>query len=147
MTKVHVLQVDTQPDNLDELERSLAVGHTVDEVNGWEMPMKAEPGDLVVWYAAGRSEFVARGWVEARPHPGTRNGHLSYLGPVAGVQRIKAVHRLTVKDACGVDGGHQGYQTARDEIAGDFLRALKFPSRFVSALELISAEVVAVLPR
>jgi hypothetical protein len=127
--------------------RGVTVGHTVDKVDGWEMPLNARRGDLVVWYAAGRSEFVARGWVEARPHSTSRNGHRCYMGPAAGMQRIKAVDRLTVKDACGIDGGHQGYQTVPDAIVGGFLRALKFPSRFVSACELISAEVVAVLPR
>ena len=145
MIKVHILQVDTQPVNVAEFEESLAIGHTVDEAHGWEMPKNAEPGDLVVWYAAGRSEFVARGWVEDHPHPGTRNGHPSYMGPVVGMQRIKAVHRMTVKDSCGVDGGHQGYQTVRETVVGEFLLALKFPRRFVSASELISAEVAAIL--
>ncbi len=125
----------------------MAVGHTVDEVDGWQMPKNAMPGDLVVWYAAGRSEFVARGWVEARSHLSSWKGHPSYMGPVAGMQKIEAVDRLTVKDACGVDGGHEGYQTVPDAKVDNFLRVLKFSSEFVPARELISAEIVALLPR
>jgi hypothetical protein len=45
---VHVLQVDSDPANLDELEDGLKKRHTVDD---WQMPQAAKPGDIAVWYA------------------------------------------------------------------------------------------------
>jgi len=39
-------------------------GRTVDD---WQMPKASKPGDPVIWYAAGRREYIARGWVDAIP--------------------------------------------------------------------------------
>lgn len=64
LVKVHVLQVDRKPENIAELDDGIAAGRTVDD---WQMPKGAKPGDLVIWYAAGRQKYVARGWVDAIP--------------------------------------------------------------------------------
>lgn len=89
----------------------------------WQMPKDCEPGDLVVWYAAGRQKFVARGWVEARPE-WVEEGFGRYRGQVAGMQWIEEVDRKKVIKDCGFDGGHQGPQYVPDEIAVDFLRSV-----------------------
>jgi hypothetical protein len=39
--KVHVLQVNQDPENLDELARGVAAGHTV---TTWQMPKNAKAG-------------------------------------------------------------------------------------------------------
>ena len=65
MIKVHVLQVNMDSENTDELAASVTAGHTMQ--GGWQMPKGSKPGDLAVWYASGRQQFVARGWVEATP--------------------------------------------------------------------------------
>jgi len=80
-----VLQVDQNPANLDELAAGVDAGHTVE---GWQMPKDSMPGDLVIWYASGRQQYIARGWVEAKPAkveepPGP------YRGPVGGMLWIR----------------------------------------------------------
>jgi len=67
LIKVHVLQVNMQPENRKGLTATVDAGHTDDE--GWQMPKGARIGDLAIWYMAGRQEFVARGWVEGTPWP------------------------------------------------------------------------------
>jgi hypothetical protein len=54
LIKVHVLQVDQDPENLSELEAGINAGRTVTD---WQMPKGSRPGDLVIWYAlAARSK-------------------------------------------------------------------------------------------
>lgn len=43
MFKVHVLQVDRNPENIAELEDGIAAGRTVDD---WQMPKDAKPVTL-----------------------------------------------------------------------------------------------------
>src|ERR1700689_946142 len=64
LAKVHVLQVDRNPENIADLGAGVTAGRTVDD---WQMPMGARPGGLVIWYAAGRQEYVALGWVDDIP--------------------------------------------------------------------------------
>jgi hypothetical protein len=120
LIKVHVLQVDQDPENLSELEAGINAGRTVTD---WQMPKGAWPGDLVIWYAAGRQKYIARGWVEAIPLK-VEEGPGPYRGPVAGMQRMEPVDRKKVIRDCGFNGGLQTYQTVKDEIAVDFLRSL-----------------------
>jgi hypothetical protein len=120
--RVHVLQVNTVQVNIDELTAAVEAGHT--DADGWQMPKAAAPGDLVVWYAAGRQLYIARGWVESAPVKVAR-GFGPYRGQVAGIQRIDPpVDRIKVLNACGVNGGIQGSQTVSDGLAVDFLRSL-----------------------
>src|SRR5260370_12145430 len=101
MIKVRVLRVDQDPENTDEVAAGDAAGDTVKD--SWQMPMDSAPGDLVVWYAAGRQRFVARGWVEARPRKvekGQGQGHGPYRGPVAGMRWIEEVDRKKVIKDC-----------------------------------------------
>jgi len=121
MIKVRVLQVNTDPQNIEELSAAVAAGHT--EEAGWQMPRDSVPGDLVVWYAAGRQRHVACGFVDSSPVK-VDQGFGPYCGQVAAVQRIEEVDRKKVLHECGVDGGRQGYQTVKDEIAADFLRSV-----------------------
>jgi hypothetical protein len=75
LAKVHVLQVDKNPVNIAELNDGVDRGRTVTD---WQMPKGSRPGDLVIWYAAGRQQYIARGWVDAIPVP-VREGP----GPIA----------------------------------------------------------------
>jgi hypothetical protein len=59
MIKVRMLQVNTDPKNLRDLNDAVEKGRT--NPKGWQMPKNSAPGDLVVWYAAGRQKFAARG--------------------------------------------------------------------------------------
>ena len=121
LIKVHVLQVNLQPENIKDLTAAVDAGHTDDD--GWQMPKGARTGDLAIWYMAGRQEFVARGWVEGIPWK-VEHGHGPYRGSVAGVQWIDPVDRTEVIDRCGFDGGRQSYQTVSNGIAANFLRSL-----------------------
>lgn len=118
--KVHVLQVDQNPENIAELAAGVEAGRTVED---WQMPKGSTPGDLVVWYAAGRQQYIARGWVEAPPVK-VEEGPGPYRGLVAGMQWIDPVDRKKVIRDCGFNGGLQSYQTVRDQIAAEFLRSL-----------------------
>jgi len=64
LAKVHVLPVDRNPENIAELGAAVTAGRVVDD---WQMPMGARPGGLVIWYAAGRQEYIALGWVDDIP--------------------------------------------------------------------------------
>lgn len=118
--RVHVLQVDQNPENIAELAAGVNAGRTVDD---WQMPKGSMPSDLVIWYAAGRQQFIARGWVEATPVP-VEEGPGPYRGQVTGMQWIEPVDRKKVMRDCGFNGGLQSYQTVKDNIAVDFLRSL-----------------------
>jgi hypothetical protein len=64
LVKVHVLQVDKNPANIAELSDGVGRGHTVTD---WQMPKDSKPGDLVIWYAAGRQQYIAQdGWMPPR---------------------------------------------------------------------------------
>lgn len=121
MTKVHVLQVNTDPANVADLTAAVAAGRT--DEDGWQMPKNAAAGDLVVWYAAGRQQFVARGWVEQPPRSVT-SGPGPFRGQVAAMRWIKPVDRRQVMEECGVNGGIQTYQTVKDEVTVAFLRSV-----------------------
>lgn len=69
-----MLQVDQAPEDIAELTAGVA-GRTVDD---WQMPMGSRPGDIVIWYAAGRKQYIARGRVDDLP---TRLGKVP--GPIA----------------------------------------------------------------
>ncbi len=119
--KVHVLQVDRNPENIAELEDGIAAGRTVDD---WQMPKGAKPGDLVIWYAAGHQKYIALGWVDAIPAE-VREGPGPYRGPVTGIERIEPwVDRKKVIIDCRIDGGVESYQTVEDEFAAGFLKSL-----------------------
>jgi hypothetical protein len=118
--RVHVLQVNQNSENIDELTAGVEAGRTVTD---WQMPKGSAPGDLVIWYAAGRQQYVARGWVEEIPVK-VEDGPGPFRGPVAGMQWINPVDRRTVIGDCGFNGGLQSYQTVKDQIAADFLRSL-----------------------
>ena len=120
LVKVHVLQVDQDPENIAELTAGIAAGRTVDD---WQMPKDSKPGDLVIWYAAGRQEYVARGWVDAIPAE-VKEGPGPYRGPVVGMEWIEPVDRRKVIRDCRIDGGVESYQTVEDEFAVDFLKSL-----------------------
>jgi len=120
VTKVHVLQVNTDPANVADLTAAVAAGRT--DQDGWQMPKNAASGDLVIWYVAGRQQFIARGWVEAPPRP-VKTGPGPFRGHVVGVRGIKPVDRRKVMEECGLNGGIQSYQTVKDEIAVAFLRS------------------------
>ena len=121
MAKVHILQVDRKPENIAELETGIAASRTVDD---WQMPKGAKPGDLVIWYAAGRQKYIALGWVDAIPTE-VKEGPGPYRGPVAGMEPIEPwVDRKKVIAECGINGGVESYQTVDDEFAADFLKSL-----------------------
>jgi hypothetical protein len=121
VTKVHVLQVNTDPANVADLTAAVDAGRT--DNDGWQMPKNAATGDLVIWYAAGRQQFIARGWVEAPARP-VETGPGPFRGHVVGVRGIKPVGRRKVMEECGLNGGIQSYQTVKDEIAVAFLRSI-----------------------
>lgn len=121
LIKVLVLQVDQKPGNIAELKAGVAAGRTVDD---WQMPKGSGPGDLVIWYAAGRQQYIAQGWVDAIPTE-VREGHGPCRGPVAGMEPIEPpVDRRKVIRDCGFDGGVESYQTVDDGLVVDFLRSL-----------------------
>jgi hypothetical protein len=121
VVRVHVLQVDRNRDNVDELNDGIAAGRTVDD---WQMPKGAKPGDLVIWYAAGEQKYIARGWVDASPTE-VREGPGPYRGPVVGMEPIEpGVDRRKVIKDCGIDGGVESYQTVGDEFVVGFLTSL-----------------------
>ena len=105
----------------ENLDDGIAAGRTVD---GWQMPKGSKPGDLVIWYAAGRQQYIARGWVDAIPTL-VRDGPGPYRGPVAGMERIEPpVDRRKVIRDCGLDGGVESYQTVDEGLVVDFLKSL-----------------------
>jgi hypothetical protein len=118
---VHVLQVDSDPANLDELGDGLKKNHTVDD---WQMPKTAKPGDVAVWYATiPTGAYVAWGWIEDVPHK-VDEGHGPFRGPVKGMRSLQPpVSRDDVIRACDIDGGVQSYQTVKDR-APAFLEAI-----------------------
>lgn len=119
---VHVLQVNDQKENTDELARSVSLGRTETD---WQMPKGARPGDLAVWYASGRDAgiYLAWGWVDGVPYR-VAKGHGPYRGTVGGMRGLKAVTRQNVIAYCGVNGGVQSYQTLTGTRALDFLEAV-----------------------
>jgi hypothetical protein len=121
VTKVHVLQVNTDPANVADLTAAVAAGRT--DEDGWQMPKNAAAGDLVIWYAAGRQQFIARGWVEEPPRP-VKTGPGPFRGRVAGMRWIKPVDRRKVLEEIGLNGGLQSYQTVKDEVAVAFLQSV-----------------------
>ena len=112
--------MDRDPENIAELEAGVAAGRTVDD---WQMPKGSRPGDLVVWYAAGRQKYIALGWVDEVPVL-VKEGPGPYRGKVARMQRIDPVDRKKVIAECGIDGGVESYQTVDEGIVGQFLDAL-----------------------
>jgi hypothetical protein len=119
---VHILQVNDDAQNLDELDRSVRSGRTVDD---WQMPKGARPGDLAVWYASGRRAgvYVAWGWVDGVPYR-VEGGPGPYRGVVGSMRELTPVTRQEVIDYCGVNGGVQSYQTLTADRALDFLEAV-----------------------
>jgi hypothetical protein len=120
LSRVHVLQVDRNPENIAELEAGIAAGRTVER---WQMPKGSRPDDLVIWYAAGRQQYIALGRVDAIP-TAVREGPGPYRGPVVDMDRIEPVDREEVLRESGVDGGVESYQTVDDAIVVDFLQSL-----------------------
>jgi len=121
LARVHVLQVDRDPENIAELEAGVAAGRTVDD---WQMPKGSRPGDLVVWYAAGRQKYIALGWVDEVPVL-VKEGPGPYRGKVARLQWIDPVDRKQVIAECGIDGGVESYQTVDEGVVAQFLDALR----------------------
>jgi hypothetical protein len=119
---VHILQVNDEAENIDELDRSVRAGHTVED---WQMPKGARPGDLAVWYASGPDAgvYVAWGWVDGLPRRVT-DGPGPYRGTVGRMRKLDRVTRQDVIDYCGVNGGVQSYQTLTSDRALDFLEAV-----------------------
>jgi hypothetical protein len=120
---VHILQVNDQKENTDELARSLHIGRTETD---WQMPKGARPGDLAVWYASGRQagKYVAWGWVDGLPHH-VEEGPGPYRGTVDRMRELEdEATRQEVIDHCGVNGGVQSYQTLTGARALDFLEAV-----------------------
>jgi hypothetical protein len=119
---VHILQVNDQKENTDELARSVSIGRTETD---WQMPRDARPGDVAVWYASGRNAgiYVAWGWVDGIPYH-VEKGFGPYRGTVAGMRELEEVPRQDVIAYCGVNGGVQSYQTLTDARALDFLEAV-----------------------
>ncbi len=115
-----MLQVDQKPENVAELAAGVAAGRTVDD---WQMPKDSKPGDFVVWYAAGRQQYVALGRVDAIPIE-VKEGPGPYRGPVAAMEWIEPVDRRSVIEGCGIDGGVESYQTVEDMLVVKFLETL-----------------------
>ena len=137
--KVRVLKVDHYQANVDELNRGLQAGRTID---GWQMPKYSEPGDIAVWYAtAPRQKYIAWGWVTGPPRPGFRGNDSLYIGPVAGMRSIEPVPRLKAAESSGFNQNPNSVipqaQTVPDEMADDFLVALGLDPRL---MEQISSE-------
>jgi hypothetical protein len=131
LVKVHILQVDRNPANIAELRAGVDAGRTVDD---WQMPKGSKPGDLVIWYAAGRQKYIAWGVVDAIPAI-VREGPGPYRGPVAGMEWIEPVDRRKVLKDCKVDGGVENYQTVAGERVVEFLESLDL-SRLTPRLRL-----------
>jgi hypothetical protein len=145
--KVIVLKVRHR-ENLDELDEVIRRRRTLEGgLGGWQMPRDAQPGDLVIWYAASPDqEYRAYGWVSGIPHK-PASELVKYYGPVAGVRSLAApVPRQEVAARSGFNekGVGQLAETVRERV-DDFLLALGFDKRFVAARELISDEVARVL--
>jgi hypothetical protein len=81
------------------------------------------PGDLVIWYAAGRQKYIALGWVDAIPIL-VKEGPGPYRGPVGRMEWIEPVDRRKVIIDCDFDGGVESYQTVEDGSVMDFLESL-----------------------
>ncbi len=126
-----MLQVDQKPENIAELTAGIDAGRTVER---WQMPKGARPGDFVIWYAAGRQQYIALGRVDAIPTEVTE-GHGPYRGPVAGMEWIEPVDRRKVIRDCKVDGGVESCQTVDDGLVVDFLKSLGL-SHLISRLRL-----------
>lgn len=120
LIRVHVLQVDQKSENIAELTAGIDAGRTVER---WQMPKGAGPGDFVIWYAAGRQQYIALGRVDAIP-TGVTEGHGPYRGPVAGMEWIEPVDRRKVIRDSRVDGGVESCQTVDDGLVVDFLESL-----------------------
>jgi hypothetical protein len=120
MARVHVLQVDRNPENIAELEAGVIAGRTADD---WQMPKNSRPGDLVIWYAAGRQKYVALGWVDNIPSM-VREGPGPYRGKVGRMEWIEPVDRRKVMRDCGLDGGVESYQTVDEGSVPNFLASL-----------------------
>jgi len=124
LVNIHILQVDRNRANIAELEDGIAAGRTVDD---WQMPKAAQPGDLVIWYAAGKQKYIALGWVDTLPTE-VREGPGPYRGQVAGMEWIEPwVDRKKVITDCGIDGGVESYQTVEEQSAAGFLKSLNLP--------------------
>jgi hypothetical protein len=120
---VHILQVNDQKENTDELARCLSLGRTETD---WQMPKGARPGDLAVWYASGRKagNYMAWGWVDGVPYA-VEDSPGPYRGTVDRMRKLEnEVTRQEVIDYCGVNGGVQSYQTLTGARALDFLEAV-----------------------
>lgn len=126
-----MLQVDQDPENIAELEAGVTAGRTV---RGWQMPMGSRPGDVVIWYAAGRQQYIALGRVDAIP-TWVRDPPGPYRGPVVGMEWIEPVDRRKVIRDCGVDGGVESCQTVDDGVVVEFLKSLGL-SRLIPRLRL-----------
>jgi hypothetical protein len=87
------------------------------------MPKGSKPGDVVIWYAAGRQEYIALGWVDAIPRL-VKDGPGPYRGTVDRMQWIEPVSRRKVIRDCGLDGGVESYQTVEDGLVADFLKSV-----------------------
>ncbi len=87
------------------------------------MPKDSRPGDLVIWYAAGRQEYIALGWVDDIPVM-VKEGPGPYRGKVGRMESIKPVHRRKVIRDCGLDGGVESYQTVDEGLVANFLDSL-----------------------
>ena len=77
----------------------------------------------MIWYAAGRQQYIARGRVDAIPTK-VKEGPGPYRGPVASMEWIEPVDRRKVIRDCGLDGGVQSYQTVEDKLVLEFLKSL-----------------------
>jgi hypothetical protein len=120
LAKVHVLQVDRKPKDIAELEDGVSAGRTISD---WQMPKNSRPGDLVIWYAAGRQEYIALGWVDDIPVM-VKEGPGPYRGKVGRMESIKPVDRRKVIRDCGLDGGVESYQTVDERVVAGFLGSL-----------------------
>jgi hypothetical protein len=94
-----VLRVDQRLENTNELRAGVAAGRTVDD---WQMPKGSKRGDLVMWYAVERQQYIARGWVDAIPTE-VKEGPGPYRGPVSGMKWIEPVDRRKVINDCSID--------------------------------------------
>jgi hypothetical protein len=120
LARVHVLQVDRNPENIAELRAGVAAGRTVDN---WQMPKGSRPGDLVIWYAAGRQKYVALGWVDDIPVMVT-DGPGPCRDKVGRMEWIEPVDRRKVIRDCGLDGGVESYQSVDEGLVATFLDSL-----------------------
>jgi hypothetical protein len=135
-------------ENLDELAEVIRRGRTLEGgQGGWQMPKHAQLGDLAIWYAASPDQvYRAYGWVVSGPPAKPAGELVKYYGPVAGVRPLPApVPRQVVAAASGFNekGVGQLAEVVRHRV-DDFLLAVGFGERFVTARELISGEVARV---